>query len=361
MTGPAAPDSAPRAGSGRGPAAAGPTSTEPAGGGDVAAGGRIATASTPARRNRPPAPRRRAVKRRPQTAIVPPQTIAGRALTLVIAIMTFLASLTIGVVTVVDAAADAWLSDIGREVTIEIRPLEGIRMEAEIAEAVALAQEFPGVAGAAALSDEETRSLLEPWLGSGVDLSALPVPRLVVVTVDDTRRFDVAALTAAIARDVRGGSVDDHAVWIDRLGAMARSMVLAGLGVLALVLVAMVLSVVFATRAAMAGNRQIIEVLHFCGAEVGFIAGEFQRHFLLLGAKGGIIGGGLAAAVFASLHLLFSAGSGMPGLSQFDMLLGGLTIGREAFGGILLLVVSVALLTAATSRVAVHRSLAMME
>ncbi len=256
-------------------------------------------------------------RRRRPTPVVPQQSIAGRALILVIAIMTFLAGLTIGAVTLVDAASRAWQSDIGREVTIEVRPLQGGKTDEEIAKAVALAQEFPGVGGARALSDEETRRLLEPWLGTGVDLSALPVPRLVVVTIDDASAFDVSALVASVKRDVRGGSVDDHAAWIDRLRAMANSMVLAGLAVLALVLVALVLSVVFATRAAMAGNRQIIEVLHFCGAEDHFIAHEFQRHFLLLGVKGGAVGGGLAMAVFLTGSWLFRDSNGMPGRTSW--------------------------------------------
>ena len=52
------------------------------------------------------------------------------------------------------------------------------------------------------------------------------------------------------------------------------------------------LSVTFATRGAMAANRPIVEVLHFIGANDGFIAGQFQRHFLVLGLEGGLIGGG---------------------------------------------------------------------
>lgn len=302
-----------------------------------------------------------AAESRATTPIVPPQSIAGRALILVIAIMTFLAGLTVGAVTLVDGAARAWQSDIGREVTIEVRPLDGVRQDGEIDKAVALAQEFPGVGGARALSDEETRRLLEPWLGTGVDLGALPVPRLVVVTIDDPGAFAVGDLADTVRRQIRGGSVDDHAAWIDRLRAMARSMVIAGLVVLALVLVALVLSVVFATRAAMAGNRHIIEVLHFCGAEDRFIAGEFQHHFLLLGVKGGAIGGGLAVAVFAAVGVLFRESSGLPGADQLAMLAGGLDVGWTGYAGVLALVAAVAVLTAATSRFAVHRSLAAIE
>ena len=57
---------------------------------------------------------------------------------------------------------------------------------------------------------------------------------------------------------------------------------------LGLVIAATVLSVTFATRGAMATNRSIIEVLHLIGAKHGFIAGQFQRHFLALGLKGGV-------------------------------------------------------------------------
>ncbi|WP_083656534.1 cell division protein FtsX [Mongoliimonas terrestris] len=305
--------------------------------------------------------RARRPRRRSQTSIVPPQTIAGRALTLVIAIMTFLASLTIGAVTMVNDAAEAWQSDIGREVTIEVRPQDGVALAGELSKAAALAAEFPGVGGARALSDEETRRLLEPWLGAGIDLSALPVPRLVVVTVSDPGAFRVTELSAAVEREIRGGSVDDHAAWVDRLRAMAASMVAVGVGVLVLVLIAMVLSVVFATRAAMAGNRQIIEVLHFCGAEHRFIAGEFQRHFLLLGAKGAAIGGVLALAIFALLGLFVRQSTGLPGADQFDTLLGGFAMGPVGYGAVLLLGIAVAVLTAVTSRMAVHRSLATIE
>jgi Cell division protein len=130
--------------------------------------------------------------------IVPPQAIAGRTLVLVIAIMTFLAGFTIAVVSVIDRAADAWATDIGREVTIEIRPFDGVAVDAEVEKAVALAQEFPGVGGARGISDAETQRLLEPWLGPGVDLSALPVPRLVIVSIDDARVFDAKALADSV-------------------------------------------------------------------------------------------------------------------------------------------------------------------
>lgn len=293
--------------------------------------------------------------------IVPPQAIAGRTLVLVIAIMTFLAGFTIAVVSVIDRAADAWASDIGREVTIEIRPLDGVAIDAEVEKAVALAQEFPGVGGARGISDAETQRLLEPWLGPGTDLSALPVPRLVVVSIDNAAAFDTKALAEAVSRDIRGGSVDDHALWVDRLSAMASSMVFAGIGLMTLMLVALILSVVFATRAAMAGNRDVIEVLHFCGAEDRFIAGQFQRRFLLFGVEGGAIGGALALLAMMIAAWAIGGSAGRPGADQLEALFGRFELPGTAYVLVLALVVAVALLTALTSRLAVRRSLSALD
>ncbi|CAI9413989.1 hypothetical protein ANOBCDAF_03088 [Pleomorphomonas sp. T1.2MG-36] len=293
--------------------------------------------------------------------IVPPQAIAGRTLVLVIAIMTFLAGFTIAVVSVIDRAADAWASDIGREVTIEIRPLDGVAIDAEVEKAVALAQEFPGVGGARGISDAETQRLLEPWLGPGIDLSALPVPRLVVVSIDNAAAFDAKALAEAVGRDIRGGSVDNHALWVDRLSAMASSMVFAGIGLMTLMLVALILSVVFATRAAMAGNRDVIEVLHFCGAEDRFIAGQFQRRFLLFGVEGGAIGGALALLAMMITAWAIGGSAGRPGADQIEALFGRFELPGTAYVLVLALVVAVALLTALTSRLAVRRSLSALD
>jgi len=56
--------------------------------------------------------------------IVPRATISGRSLVGVVAIMTFLASLTAGAVMLVRSAANEWQADIAREVTIQIRAPE---------------------------------------------------------------------------------------------------------------------------------------------------------------------------------------------------------------------------------------------
>jgi cell division transport system permease protein len=288
-----------------------------------------------------------------QTPIVPPGAVASRALVLVIAIMGYLASLTVGAVSVVADAAASWQSDIAREVTIQVRPRDGVDLAAATERAAEIARAMPGVGAVHALTAEETRRLVEPWLGAGVDLDTLPVPRLVTVEVVDAERADLAKLAADVAAAVAGATLDDHTAWAARLAGLATTAVFGGLAILALVLAAMALSVVFATRAAIASNRQVIEVLHFVGAEDRFIAAEFGRHFLIVGLKGAVAGAAAAALTFALLGLAGSVESADPGAALF----GTATMGLAGYAGVVAIVAVVTVLTTATSRLAVQRHL----
>src|SRR3954468_12688275 len=93
---------------------------------------------------------------RAEASIVPADSISGRALLAVIAIMTFLAALTLGAVVLVRSATGEWQSAVAREVTIQVRPSEQRDIEAEVRNAAALASATPGVASARAYSKEES-------------------------------------------------------------------------------------------------------------------------------------------------------------------------------------------------------------
>jgi len=287
------------------------------------------------------------------SAIVPAQNIAGRALVIVIAIMTFLSCLTFGAVTLVRDTASVWESQISREATIQIKPADGLDMEAALSSAAEIAGATKGVKSVKIVDREATARLLEPWLGAGLDLDELPVPRLVVITLDPDTPPDFEALRGALGTHLPTASLDDHRTWVDRLVAMAHSTVTIGVAVLVLMLAATVLTVVFATRGAMAGNGHIIEVLHFVGAEARFIAREFRRHFLVTGMKGAAAGGVAAILVFIVFSWWSSHSMATPGGDQAAALFGHFAIGWSGYLGVLLMVVVIGVLTAATSHATV--------
>ena len=291
-----------------------------------------------------------------EAPIVPRATIAGRALVAVVAIMAFLASLTTGAVMLVRSAVNEWQSDLAREITIQIRPVTGRDIEADVAKAADIARSVAGVAEVQPYSKEEAARLLEPWLGN-LKLDDLPVPRIIIVRLTPGARPDLAQFRADLTAEVASASLDDHRSFVDRMRAMSRLALVIGLAVLALVLLATVLSVAFATRAAMATNRPVIEVLHLIGAKDNFIAGHFQRHFLRLGLTGGLIGGGSAILLFllaALVNLWFSGGESG---DQFVALFGSFSVGVLGYLAVLAQIALIAGVTAATSRWTVTRTI----
>ena len=216
--------------------------------------------------------RKAALRVRPTAPIVPPGNVSGNALMLVIAIMAFLACLTLGAVSMVRSTAQSWQSQISREITIQIKPDEKLDMEKALADARDLALTFDGTTDGNIVDKAATARLLEPWLGEGLDLDDLPVPRLVIITIDEKNPPDFAAMRKMLTETIPQAYLDDHRTWVDRLVAMAHTTALIGTGVLMLVFSAMVLTVIFATRGTLSGNRHIVEVLHFVGAEASFVA-----------------------------------------------------------------------------------------
>ena len=92
------------------------------------------------------------------------------------------------------------------------------------------------------------------------------------------------------AERFKGVTLDDHRRWQQQIRTITRSFALGGLAILLLVGAATTAIIVSATKSAMASNREIVEVLHFVGATDRFIAREFERHFLRLGVRAGIVG-----------------------------------------------------------------------
>ena len=293
-----------------------------------------------------------------QTPIVPQATISGRALVAVIAIMTFLASLTTGAVMLVRAAASEWQADVAREITIQIRPVAGHDIDTEVIKAAIITRASPGIAEVRPYSREESTHLLEPWLGSGFQLDDLPVPRLIVARIAPGGAPDLAQLRQTLGEQIPGITLDDHRSFVERMRAMSGAVVALGIGVLLLVLAATVLSVVFATRAAIATNRPVIEVLHLIGAKDSFIARHFQQHFLQLGLKGGLIGGGSAIALFALAELTSGWLVGAAAREQFAALFVSSSIGMAGYLAMLAQAGVIASVTAVTSRYTVKRTIA---
>jgi cell division transport system permease protein len=290
--------------------------------------------------------------------IVPSSSIAGNALTVVIAIMSFLACLTAGAVYMINQSAQAWVNDIASEITIELDPVNAADIDKKMTLVSLFLAKQAGVARVKPLTADDSAKLLEPWLGHSDALSALPIPRLIAVEIDRSNPPDIATISQALSENFDGVTLDDHRRWQSEIRTLTRSAALGGLAVLALVAAATVAVIVSATRSAMASNREIIEVLHYVGANESFISREFERHFLGLGVRASLVGAIAASLTFLLLPLgLHLLGGGTIAQAEASRLLG---TGELDFAGYLLfvlVVLAVAGLCMATSRLGVIRVL----
>ena len=296
-----------------------------------------------------------------ETPLVPRNSIAGRALIAVVAIMTFLASLTTGAVILVGASASDWQSDVAREVTIQVDPGgRARRRRAGARKRRRWRATFAGIGEVRPYSKAQSSKLLEPWLGSGLTLDELPVPRLIVVKIAPGAAPDISALRrAADASRCRAPCSTITAAGSSACAPWPAPRWRAASPFCCWWSPPPCCRSPSPPSGAMATNKPVIEVLHFVGAKNGFIAGHFQRHFLLLGLQGGALGGGVgdppvrarrrrSARLFAGTPAAEQTGGAVRHASRS---------GSGGYVAVLAQIVLIAVVTALTSRHTVNRTL----
>lgn len=286
--------------------------------------------------------------------IIPPGGVAGKPLFLVVTVMCYLACVTLGASLLVAGQIRAWTADIAGEITVQVRPADGTNVDQQVTAAVQLLVSTPGVVGADPITAEEAASLLEPWLGGGNVLDDLPIPRLISVEIDLENPPDLDALAGRLDSEVEGASLDDHRRWQSSLTRMAASLQTVAWAVIVLVTGTTLAVIVFATRAAMAGNRDIVEVLHLVGASENYIAFQIQKRFFTLGLVSGLIGVAFAILTFLALNSLSGAvAAGSFTGATTSLMFGPLSLDLTSYLFFFLIPVVAAVIGVITSRVVV--------
>lgn len=244
--------------------------------------------------------------------VVPPSGFTARLTVFAAAAMAFLAVFALALSLAADRLADRWGQGLARTATVRIAaPVD--QQATQVEAALRVLQTTAGVAAARALSDEEQSALLAPWLGTGLSLDALPVPRL--IEINQTREgIDPAGLRLRLAAEVPGAVLDDHSRWRAPLVQAAARLRLLGWLCIGLITAAVAVIITLAANAALAANAQVIEVLRLVGAKDDYIAQAFIRRFTLRALTGGLIGALLAVGALLLLPSTDDVGSFLTGL-----------------------------------------------
>lgn len=234
----------------------------------------------------------------------------SRFLPWIIGVMVFLATLSVAGLLLAQDVTERWRSALAGTLTVQVPPPFGeTDPQAQLEEVLQILRGTPGIARAEPLSIDQSRALLEPWLGSGQIIDELPLPRLIDVALRPGARLDFAVLETRLAGIAPGIVLDDHGRWLGDLVRVARSVELVAATAVLLVALTAVLAVVFAVRTGLAIHREVIDVLHLVGARDSYIARQFARHALTLSLRGSIPGTLFALALLAGIAVLANGGA----------------------------------------------------
>ena len=277
----------------------------------------------------------------------------SRFLPWLIAFMVFLAVLAMAGVLVLNTIAARWDKGITGTLTVQIVPADDPSKDDErLQKVLKILAETPEVDRFETLGDDKLLALLEPWLGTGVGVQDLPLPRLVDVELKPDAKLDVEALSRRVEARVPGVSIDDHSLWLGRLVRLIRTVEGLASMVLVLIVLATVGTVVFTTRTGLTIHRNAIEVLHFIGAQDSYVASQFAGRTLILGLKGGVVGLLLAAPTLWGIGFM---------ARQMDSgLLPDITLSPVHWAALAGLPVAVALIAMMTARLTVLKTLSRM-
>lgn len=241
-------------------------------------------------------------------ALLPEAGAAGAPLTVVIAVICFLASLSLtGFVSISQAAKD-WTADLRGSITVQVKGSDVDQIADDTAAVLEFLQGTEGIISAEPLSREEAGKLLEPWLGKDNLPASLPVPGIIAVVVAPDMRGDLDGLAEDLTAVVPNATIDDHGAWNASLAASARVVQVFAFGIFAMIMLAVCTVIIFAARAGLAANKEVVDVLHLVGATDLFIAKEVQRRFIILGLRGSLIGV-ISAAIAVVVAVTVAGGS----------------------------------------------------
>jgi len=290
-------------------------------------------------------------KRRVKSATLMPEAgAAGAPLTALIAVMSFLATLALAAFIMIAIAASNWTTQMQTSLTVQIKGADAEEIAAGVEAAMGVLQSTDGVIELNVVSAEEAAKMLEPWLGKNNVGDYLNIPALIEVQASEGLRADLSLLRTRLAAAAPQAVIDDHRAWNNRLANAARSGQALAFFVFALVMGAACAIAIFAARAGLAANSEVVSLLHLVGATDDFIARQVQRRFLIIGMRGSFAGLFLALVALGLLGLATKSG----GAGYF---LPGVTLGPGLAITLLAVPLAICLVTALTARMTVMRTL----
>jgi cell division transport system permease protein len=208
----------------------------------------------------------------------------------VIAIMMFLTVLTAAAGLGLREASAHLRAGLAGRITVQIVEADPVQRARQAQAATAELRRIAGVVRVDRVDPAKLKSLLEPWLGTGLDSREIPMPEMIDADLTIATRDRIDAIADAVRAVAPSARVDQHAQWLAPLDQLLALLKWLAIALVLLMATATAFTVVLVARAGLGTHRATIDVMHLLGASDVQIARLFQRRIALDALFGGIIG-----------------------------------------------------------------------
>ena len=240
----------------------------------------------------------------------------------------YLFVVVLAIVMSINTMVTNWEKDILGAITVQVTPIEDEnkkidldKTEEQLNKVLQFVENSKGVRSVHVIDDKTVEKLMAPWLGNNVDVSALPIPRLLDVQLHEDAEINYDEMTQGLHKVTPNASIDNHRLWLNRLLKFAGSLKTLALSVLLMVAGICAFSIYYSARTSLGINLNTIEILHIIGAKDDYIAKQYAKSYAKIGFFSGVIGliFAIPSIVLVSKYGI-STGSGLlsgAGLSAF--------------------------------------------
>lgn len=277
-------------------------------------------------------------------------------LRLLIGLMCVLGMLALAASFALSAMNDRWSQGLRGKISVEIPAadsggdiIDAAKVRAMTDDAARILAAHPDILEATIMEDSQIRDLLAPWLGHDMVMDSVPVPGLISVTFNDNAKPDLSALEQSLKEVAPLARIETHESWLSDVARFTGALQFAAIVLGLIIGLTTLVAVAGGVRSKLSENKEELELLHLMGASDSYIAGQLQRHTLILALQGGALG------VAAGAVMLFIIGmvAGNIGVN----LVPDFRLDETQKAALLLLPVPVAFLAMITARYTVLRVL----
>ncbi len=250
-------------------------------------------------------------------------------LTMLTALMAFIASLILIGFLLSQKVLKRWDIDLSTNITVQIIPDfksaqdSTKNLEYRSQKTAKLLTDKSYLGDVQIISNTQAKQMLEPWLGSNWQIGDVPMPTLIAARIVDPSNFNINNLSDELNSKIGNVVVENHYNRLSQVRTMAKALGTSLWLVIFLVGLGVGLAVVYSTKASLDINHNILEILSNVGALENYIALLFAKKILISSILGGILGAIACIPAFMLLNkmLLSALGYDLIGIDEFLYLL----------------------------------------